>query len=155
MAPPTAQAQTLRIFSEAETIQRWQSRWVGQTVTIESAQWEWLPFDAGGIVDGDVSSEGSLSVTVPATGETVPLLRQAMGAGLLAEIRQYEFDPQLGLITPPVNMVLVASYLGEVVGLDGERTSIEMTLGSALAPVGVQFPPRSMTSQLIGVPAQL
>jgi hypothetical protein len=122
--------------------------WAGQS-------WAWQPFSANGIVDGDVSTEGSLSITVPADGDTLPLLWQSLRAGRLVELQQYEFDPQLGINGPPGAMILVGSHVGEVVGMQGARISITLDIGTALAPVGVQFPPRSMTSQLIGVPCQL
>ena len=155
MAGETSQAQFLRIFTGSTTLQRWQSRWVNQTVTHAGASWAWQPFDAGGIVSGDVSAEGSLTVGVPATSVTLEALRTALKNGHLLEVLQYEFDPQLALSGPPGGMALVGSYLGEVVGLGGSHTRLEVEVGSALAPVGVQFPPRSMTSQLIGVPCQL
>ena len=151
----TAQAQFLRIFTDSATLQRWQSYWVQQDVTHAGASWSWQPFDAGGIVSGDVAAEGSLTVGVPATSVTLPALRAALRFGYLLEVLQYEFDPQLADDGPPGGMGLVGSYLGEVVGLGGTYQRLEVEVGSALAPVGVQFPPRSMTSQLIGVPCQL
>jgi hypothetical protein len=81
-------------------------------------------------------------------------LRAALRQGHLVELRQYEFDPQFATAGPP-SMALVGSYFGEVVGMSGTFRQLEVEVGSALSPVGVQFPPRSMTSQLIGVPCQL
>jgi hypothetical protein len=151
----TAQAQLLRIFSGSTTFYRWQSYWGNQSVTVGGASWSWQPFNAGGIVAGDVSAEGSLTVSVPTTSLTRTALRDALRAGYLVELLQYEFDPQFAEAGPPGGMALVGSYLGEVVGLGGTFTRLEVEVGSALSPVGVQFPPRSMTSQLIGVPCQL
>lgn len=151
----TAQAQLLRIFTESATLHRWQSYWVEQAVTVSGASWAWQPFDAAGIVAGDVAAEGSLTIGMPTTSATQPALRAALKAGHLVELLQYEFDPQFATTGPPGGMALVASYIGEVVGLRGTFTRLEVEIGSALSPVGVQFPPRSMTSQLIGVPCQL
>jgi hypothetical protein len=150
-----AQAQTLRIFTESATLHRWQSYWLNQTVSIAGASWVWQQFDAGGIVSGDVSAEGSMTISVPATSITLPALRAALRSGHLVELRQYEFDAQLGRTGPPGGMALAATYIGEVVGMSGTFTRLSIEIGSALSPVGVQFPPRSMTSQLIGVPCQL
>jgi hypothetical protein len=150
----TAQAQLLRVFTESTTLHRWQSYWGSQTVTVDGQQWSWQPFNAGGIVSGDVASEGSLTISVPTTSATRPALRAALRQGHLVELRQYEFDPQFATTGPP-SMALVGLYLGEVVGMRGTFRQLEVEVGSALSPVGVQFPPRSMTSQLIGVPCQL
>ena len=55
---------------------------------------------------------------------------------------------------PPAGAILVGSATGEVIGASGGLTSITMRLGSALSPVGAQFPPRTATTPLIGVPCR-
>jgi hypothetical protein len=92
---------------------------------------------------------------VPVTSVTLPALRRALRFGYLVEVSQYEFDPLLGNDEPQEGQVLIARYTGEVISLKGRFTWLEMELGSLLAPIGIQMPPRTMTSQLIGVPAQL
>jgi hypothetical protein len=151
----SAQSQFLRIFSETTTYHRWQSYYANATVTWAGQQWAYQSFNADGIVAGGVESEGSLTIGVPVTSATLPAIREALQYGHLMEIQQYQFDPQLGNSTPQATQQLIASYLGEVIGMKGRLTWLEVELGSALAPVGIQIPPRTMTSQLIGVPAQL
>jgi hypothetical protein len=51
--------------------------------------------------------------------------------------------------------VLVGSTVGQVISASATVTSITLKLGSALSPVGAQFPPRTATSSLIGVPCVL
>jgi hypothetical protein len=150
----TAQAQFLRIFDETATLHRWQSYWVYKPVQFAGSFWGWQAFDAGGIVAGDVAAEGSITISAPITSFTAAALRRALLSGSLVEIRQYEFDPQLAEDGPP-DMALVGSYVGEVVGMSGTQNLLTIEIGSALSPIGVQLPPRSMTSQLIGVPCQL
>ena len=96
-----------------------------------------------------------MTVGMPATAVVLQALKTALRYGDLVEIRQYEFDRQAATDEPPSGQLLVASYLGEVVGLSSRFTWMEVQLGSALSPIGVQIPPRTMTSQLIGVPCQL
>ena len=149
------QSQFLRIFSGSITYHRWQSYYANATVTWAGQQWAYQPFDADGIVAGGVESEGSLTVGLPATSITLPAIREALQQGYLVEVLQYQFDPQLGNNAPPNSQQLIASYTGEVIGMKGRFTWLEVELGSTLAPIGIQVPPRTMTSALIGVPCQL
>ncbi len=150
-----AQAQYLRIFSGSTTYQRWQSYYVNTSVTWESASWSYQPFDADGITAGEVQSESSISVRLPATTNVIEVVLQALDEARLAELQFYEFDTILGNSTPQTGQTLIASYLGEVVGVKGGFTEIEMELGSSLAPVGAQVPPRTFSTRLIGAPCKL
>jgi hypothetical protein len=150
-----AQAQYLRIFSGSTTYQRWQSYYVNTSVTWESASWSYQPFDADGITAGEVQSESSISIRLPATTNVIEVVLQALDEARLAELQFYEFDTILGNSTPQTGQTLIASYLGEVVGVKGGFTEIEMELGSSLAPVGAQVPPRTYSSRLVGAPCKL
>jgi hypothetical protein len=150
-----AHAQYLRIFLGNTTYQRWQSYYVNTSVTWESASWSYQPFDADGITAGEVQSESSISVTLPATTNVMEVALQALDEARLAELRLYEFDTILGNSTPQTGQTLIASYLGEVVGVSGSFTSIQMELGSSLSPVGAQVPPRTFSTRLIGAPCKL
>lgn len=151
----SAQSQFLRIFSGLTTYHRWQSYYANTSVVWDAQQWAYQSFNADGIVAGGGESEGSLTIGVPVTSITLPAIRQALQYGHLVEIQQYQFDPQLGNLAPQTTQQLITSYLGEVIGMKGRLTWLEVELGSSLAPIGIQVPPRTMTSQLIGVPAQL
>ena len=150
-----AQAQYLRIFSGSITYQRWQSYYVNTSVSYGGAVWAYQPFDADGITAGEVQSESSISVTLPATTNVIDVALQALNEARLAELQVYEFDTILGNSTPQTGQTLIASYLGEVVGISGGFTSIQMQLGSSLSPVGAQVPPRTFSTRLIGAPCKL
>ena len=149
------QSQYLRIFSGATTYQRWQSYYVNSSVSYGGSVWAYQPFDIDGITAGEVQSESSISVTLPATTNVMEVVLQALNEARLAELQVYEFDTLLGNSTPQAGQSLIASYLGEVVGVSGGFTSIQMQLGSSLSPVGAQVPPRKFTSNLIGSPCKL
>ena len=150
-----AQAQYLRIFSGSIIYQRWQSYYVNTSVSYDSNVWAYQPFDADGITAGEVQSESSISVTLPATTNVMEVVLQALNEARLAELQVYEFDTILGNSTPQTGQTLIASYLGEVVGVSGGFTSIQMQLGSSLSPVGAQVPPRTFSTRLIGAPCKL
>ena len=149
------QSQYLRIFSGSTTYQRWQSYYVNSSVSYGGAVWAYQPFDADGITAGEAQSESSISVTLPATTNVMDVVLQALNEARLAELQVYEFDTILGNSTPQTGQTLIASYLGEVVGVSGGFTSIQMQLGSSLSPVGAQVPPRTFSTRLIGAPCKL
>lgn len=150
-----AQSQYLRIFSGTTTYQRWQSYYVNTSVTYDGAVWAYQPFDADGITAGEVQSEASISVRLPATTNAIEVALQALDEARLAELQLYEFDTLLGNATPQAEQSLIASYIGEVVGISGSFTQLSMELGSSLSPIGAQVPPRTFSSQLVGAPCKL
>ena len=150
-----AQSQFLRIFSGGTTYNRWQSYYVNTSVSYDSAIWAYQPFDADGITAGDVESEASISVTMPATTNVIEAVLTALDQSRLVELRLYEFDTLLGNSTPQADQTLIATYIGEVVNASGSFTSITMELGSSLAPVGAQVPPRKFNTRLVGAPCKL
>lgn len=150
-----AQAQYLRIFSGSTTYQRWQSYYVNTSVTYDGAVWDYQPFDADGITAGEVQSESSISLQLPATTNAIQVALQALNEARLADLQVYEFDTLLGNATPQSGQSLIASYLGEVVNVSGSLTSVGIDLGSSLSPIGAQVPSRSFTSKLIGSPCKL
>lgn len=150
-----AQAQYLRIFDAGATYQRWQSYYVGSTVTMSSASWIYQQFDADGITSGQGASEAAMSIVLPATQLVVDAVERALREAHLAELALYEFDPELGNSSPQAAQVLVAGFTGEVVSASATLSTITMSLGSSLSPVGAQIPPRQFSTRLIGVPCQL
>jgi hypothetical protein len=150
-----AQSQYLRIFSGSTTYQRWQSYYVNTSVSYDGAVWAYQPFDIDGITAGEVQSEASISVRLPATTNAIEVALQALDEARLAELRLYEFDTLLGNSTPQAGQTLIASYLGEVVNVSGTFSSISLELGSSLSPIGAQVPPRLFSTSLIGAPCQL
>ena len=150
-----AQAQYLRIFSGSNTYQRWQSYYVGANVIYDGATWVYQEFDAEGITDGEMQSESSVALVLPATTIVLNTILLGLNQSRLAELQIFEFDTTLGNATPQANQSLVASYLGEIVSVQGGFTSIQVELGSSLAPVGAQVPPRTFSTRLIGAPCKL
>lgn len=150
-----AQSQYLRIFSGSTTYQRWQSYYVNTSVTWAGASWSYQTFDADGITAGEVQSESSISIRLPATTNVIEVVLQALNESRLAELQFYEFDTLLGNDIPQAGQTLIASCLGEVVGVSGSFTEIRMELGSSLAPIGAQVPPRTFSTRLIGAPCKL
>ena len=150
-----AQAQYLRIFDTSSTYVRWQGYYVNQTVTLDSASWEYMPFSASGIVESGASGGKSVSITVPATNSVVEAFNLALSYGRFCELKIYEFDSRLDQTAPQSGQNLIAAYTAEVVNVSGTFTRLDIELGSSLSPVGAQVPPRKFTSYLIGAPLRI
>jgi hypothetical protein len=82
-------------------------------------------------------------------------MKRALYGPWIATLRVYQFDEALDTGAPQDGQVLVGSTVGQVISASATVTSITLKLGSALSPVGAQFPPRTATSSLIGVPCAL
>lgn len=147
-----AQAQYLRIFDSSSTYARWQGYYVNQTITLDSASWEYMPFSASGILESGASSGKSVSITVPATNSIVEAFTLALSYGRFCELKIYEFDSRLDQTAPQSGQSLIGSYTSQVVNVNGTFTRLEIELGSSLSPIGAQVPPRTFTSYLIGAP---
>jgi len=149
------QAARLTLSDGATVFARWQSFWIDRIVTWDGQAWDYQPFDWEGMLSGQ-SSVDQLSFTVPGTPSMRALVERALAGVWLATLEAYQLaDDGTADAAPPAGVILVGSAVGEVVDASGGLSSITVQLGSALSPVGAQFPPRSATTPLIGVPCRL
>lgn len=148
------QAQYLRIFNDSGTTLRWQNYYVGQTVTWQSFSWTYNPFIAEGIIGG-AGTGNDMSIALPATSTAVSVFTNALAENLLCEVNIYEFDSRFSQSVPQSNQLLIANFVGEVIKIGGSFTSWTVTVGSSLAPVGAQVPPRKYSNILVGLPIKL
>lgn len=149
-----SQAFYLRVFSGATDFQRWQSYYVNQTITFDSKSWDYHPFTVDAFTGGSTPGERFM-LEVPATNQAVETFNYALGLNWLCEVRLYEFSTQVTQNAPSTSQVLIAAVFGEVVEVRGGFTSLSVTLGSGLAPVGAQAPPRTYTTALVGTPLRV
>jgi len=151
-----AQSQFLRIYDAAGiTYQRWQNTYSNVIVSWDSASWVYVGFTASGVASGFTGDEGGITLTLPATGVVVQAVDLAMEQARLFEVRTYEFDPVAdGVSSPPAGQTLIATFLGEIVNASEKDFEFTLQLGSSLSPIGAQFPPRTLTNNLIGMGMQ-
>ena len=151
-----AQSQFLRIYDSAGiTYQRWQNFYSNAIVTWDSASWVHVAFTASGVASGVTGDEGGITLTLAATGVVVQAVDLAMEQARLFEVRTYEFDPVAdGVSSPPAGQTLISTFLGEITSASETGFEFTLQMGSSLSPVGAQFPPRTMTNNLIGMGMQ-
>lgn len=137
------------------TYHRWQSHWLDQLVTWGGAVFGYVGFDWSGVVSGQAAGD-QVTLSLPASPIAIALTERALSATWVATLGVYAFpDDGSGDSGPPASMVLVADAIGEIVGATMTQSTVTWRLGSALSPVGAQFPPRSASTPLIGVPCRL
>jgi hypothetical protein len=146
-----AQSQYVRIYDNGgATLHRWQSYYAYRPVTWASNSWDYVPFVADGFTAGVSGDETNVSVSAPAIPIVAQAFERAILNGEFVEMLLYEFDANSSNITPPLSQVLIGSYTGQVVGGTAGATTMTVQLGSALSPVGAQFPPRVLTTAIMG-----
>jgi hypothetical protein len=150
------QAQYLRVYIPGGSdFQLWQNFYVNQSVTVSSKTYTYFPFTCDGISETSALGGRSVRVECPATFQAVNTFEPAARSMYLCQLEVFEFDTRLGVASPQSGQTLIASFLGYVVRMNGRFTSLSVELGSALAPIGAQIPPRTATNSLVGVPIQL
>jgi len=151
-----AQSQFLRIYDSAGiTYQRWQNFYSNAIVSWDSASWVYVGFTASGVASGATGDEGGITLTLAATSVVVQAVDLAMEQARLFEVRTYEFDPVAdGVSSPPAGQTLISTFLGEITSASEAGFEFTLQMGSSLSPVGAQFPPRTMTNNLIGMGMQ-
>ena len=133
---------------------RWQSYWIDAVVSWSSQQWSYQQIDWAGVTSGQAVGDQA-TLTLPAVPSVLAMTEQALAGPWVATLSVIQFDESAASSGPPATTVLAASCVGEVIGASGSLTHITWKLGSALAPIGAQFPPRTAITALIGVPCRL
>jgi len=133
---------------------RWQSYWVDAVVSWSSQQWSYQQLDWSGVTSGQAVGDQA-ALTLPAVPSVLALTEQALAGPWVATLSVIQFDESAADSAPPATTVVAASCVGEVIGASATLTQITWKLGSALSPVGAQFPPRTALTALIGVPCRL
>ena len=142
----------LRFHDADTTYARWQRRWPG-TIMHAGAQWSYVQFHAAGLLAGGAQEEAQFSVSAPATTMVLQTVECALDRGWLATIELWAGDPVASASAPDPNQVLLTAFTGQVTGGQDSLTLTTFSLGSTLAPVAQQVPPRVMSAQIMGVGA--
>lgn len=151
----TAQASFLELGDGFGTVfARWQSYAIDQIVSWESKSWIYQQLDWSGLISGQAVGDQA-SITLPAVPSVRALTEEALAVAWVVQLRVIQWDDEVSSTPPASGYVLAASCIGQVIGAGGSLTQITWNLGSALSPIGAQFPPRTATTFLIGVPCRL
>jgi len=143
----------LQDAGQVTTMARWQSFWIDATVTWQGHPWSYQPMDWSGVTSGSGGDQATLML--PRLPSIQSIMRQALAGPWIATLLVYQFDESLDAGSPQAGQVLIGSCIGQVVSASATATTLTLKLGSALSPIGAQFPPIIATDDLIGVPCIL
>lgn len=150
-----AQSQYLRIYTAAGvTLHRWQS-YYAKPITWAGGLWVNIPFSAGGFSESLAGNESDISVSAPATGLVVNAFEQAVTRSYLIDLNIYQFDTLNGNDLPQAGQQLILSYTGQVLGISGSLTNLQIRLGTPVPAISAQVPPRRLDTEIMGVGCRL
>ena len=150
-----AQSKFLRVFSGSTDYQLWQSFYTNQNIALGGKTYAYFPFQAGGVQESSAASGDQLIISVPATELAISTFEAAIRDRHIFELSVFEFDSRLDQVAPQSAQVLIGSYFGEIIEMNGTFTRLEASIGSALSFIGSQVPPRTFTSKLVGAPIRI
>jgi hypothetical protein len=133
---------------------RWQSYWIDAITSWDGQSWTYQQLDWAGVTSGQAMGEQA-TLTLPAVPSVLQMTERALAGPWVVALRVLQFDEEVGTTAPPATYTLAASCVGEVISASASLTTMTWKLGSALSPVGAQFPPRTAITPLIGVPCRL
>lgn len=139
-------------------VYRWQSRWIGATVSWESQSWEHQRFEFEGLASGGISTAAQVSLRFAMLPAVFAVLRQAHRQNWMGRLRVYQYRAAVNGAGPPATaseMVLTGTMAGIISIEQYGATEITVRLSSGQLPRGDQFPPRRANQALIGHPCIL
>ena len=126
------------------------------TITVSGVGFQFLDFSVEGLQSTYNADQNELTVTLPALTTAVDVAARGTGT-LLAEVTVYNFEAATAAEAPPVGQVTLLQFVGLLASweLPNFDTTLAVTIGSALSPVGAEFPPRRYSSAIVGIPCRL
>ena len=122
----------------------WQNFWVNETINGVV----FVNFNVGDILMNRTADEGGVTLSVAATLAHLQLFETAIANEHLCLIEVLEMPA--GGSYDPAQSTLVAKFVGEVVGMQTDLTTIEVALGAAIDAISGDIPGRKITTSLVG-----
>ena len=142
----TAIAGFLQFYSGDTIYESWQNFFVNKTVNGHS----FVGFNVGEIMLNRTADEGGLTIEMAATDSHLSLLETAVGGEYLARITLYEMPVTAGMPTDLSNATIIARFIGEVMAMRTDLTTITVDIGAAIDAISGDIPGRKITTSLVG-----
>lgn len=124
----------------------WQNFFIDRVVD----DYLFAPFKVSAIVMNRTSDEGGLQVEMPATQQNLQFFVGSTEAERLLEVVLYEMPLDNGMPTDLSTGVLVSRFVGEVISLDTDLTTIKLDVGAAIDAISGEIPGRRVTTSVVG-----
>jgi hypothetical protein len=122
----------------------WQNFWVNESVDGHA----FVNFNVGDILMNRTADEGGITMSLPATKAHLDFLETAIANEYLCLVQVIEMP--VGATYDVTAGTLVAQFVGEVVSMQTDLTTIEVELGAAMDAISGDIPGRKITTSLVG-----
>jgi hypothetical protein len=140
----TAIAIGLQFYKDNVNFAYWQNFWVDQNINGVV----YVNFTVGDILMNRTADEGGISLSMPATKDHLDFFETAIANEYLCLVQVLEMPA--GGINDPAQSTVIAQFVGEVVGMQTDLTTIEVALGAAVDAISGDIPGRKITTSLVG-----
>ena len=125
---------------------RWQNFWVDSVVDGYSYQ----SFDVSSILFNRSADEGGITISIAALQAHSNLFLDCIETKLLLQVRLYEMPVDTGIPDNLQNETMISSFLGQVISLSTDLTSLSVSVGSAIDAISGEIPGRRVTTSVVG-----
>jgi hypothetical protein len=122
----------------------WQNFWVNESVN----GYAFVNFNVGDILMNRTADEGGIALSLPATKAHLDFLETAIANEYLCLVQVIEMP--VGATYDVTAGTLVAQFVGEVVSMQTDLTTIDVELGAAMDAISGDIPGRKITTSLVG-----
>lgn len=146
----------LRIYDSTSTVFAVQNFYQQGNITVSGEDYQFLPFSTSELPATLSADQATVTLTMPAINAASLALEGALSDGWLAQLTVYRFEADAAPDAPPSSQTTLITLTGEVTGgALPSASTLTLELGSALAPLGAQVPPRVFSPSLVGIPCRL
>lgn len=148
----TAIATFLRVYDHAPippddgTRKLWQNFFVGKVVNGHVFE----PFEISDVIMNRTADEGGITLTCSPLQQNLEFFVASMEAERLLSVELYEMSVDLGLPADIAGGTLIARFVGEIISMQTDLTSIEVEVGAAIDAVSGEIPGRRVTTSVVG-----
>ena len=122
----------------------WQNFWINKTIN----GYVFVNFTVGDILMNRSADEGGILLSLPATNAHLNFLETAIADEYLCWVQVLEMPA--GVAYDAAAGTVIAQFVGEVVNMQTDLTSIDVELGAALDAISGDIPGRKITTSLVG-----
>ena len=124
----------------------WQNFFVGKVIDGYIHE----PFEVSDIIANRTADEGGISLTISATKANLEFFVTSIEAERLLEVVLHEMSFTESIPTDLSNSIVVSRFVGEIISLETDLTSIQVEVGTAIDAISGEIPGRRVTTSVVG-----
>ena len=124
----------------------WQNFFVGKVINNHVYE----PFEISDVIMNRTADEGGISLTCSPLQQNLEFFVASMESERLLSVELYEMTVDSELPTDIAGGTLIARFVGEIISLQTDLTSIEVEVGAAIDAVSGEIPGRRVTTSVVG-----